>query len=138
MRAREHTTANTDSVEGPLAYDSREEDYEEHKDKKGSQFQLIVPLWKWTDFDDWNSALRLLCFRLIQGIFLTYNMSHPDEYWQSIEVAYNMVYGGVQLTWEWDDSYKIRSTIYPAYLAVPLYLLKLLGIDNGYMVRICP
>ena len=65
-------------------------------------------------------------------------MSHPDEYWQSIEVAYDMVYGGVKLTWEWDDDYKIRSVFYPAYLAVPLYILKLLRLDYAYMVRICP
>ena len=58
--------------------------------------------------------------RLIQSFFWTLNPSHPDEYWQSIEPAYNMVYGGVHLPWEWDAKYKLRSTLYPAYLAVPL------------------
>jgi len=32
---------------------------------------------------------------------MTNNMIHPDEYWQAIEIAYNYVYGGVRLTWEW-------------------------------------
>jgi hypothetical protein len=49
-----------------------------------------------------------------------------------------MVYGGVSLTWEWDSSYRLRSTIYPAYLAIPLYLLKKLGLDSNYAVRACP
>jgi phosphatidylinositol glycan class B len=66
------------------------------------------------------------------------NPSHPDEYWQSIEPAYNMVYGGVHLPWEWDVNYKLRSTFYPALLAIPLYILKTLGLDTAFAVRICP
>ena len=51
-------------------------------------------------------------------------MAHPDEYWQAIEPAYNMLYGGVELPWEWQNEYRLRSAIYPTYLAVPLYFLK--------------
>jgi phosphatidylinositol glycan class B len=49
-----------------------------------------------------------------------------------------MVYGGVELTWEWRDDYRIRSTLYPSYLALPFWLLKKLGLDYGYAVRTCP
>lgn len=52
--------------------------------------------------------------------------------------AYNWVYGGVQLPWEWDDQYKLRNTVYVAYLAGPLYFLKLVGLDFPYLVRIQP
>jgi hypothetical protein len=51
-------------------------------------------------------------------------MAHADEYWQAIEVAYNLVYGGVNLPWEWHTEYRLRNTLYPYYLATPLYLLK--------------
>jgi phosphatidylinositol glycan class B len=79
-----------------------------------------------------------MLLRLIQCYFFTYNMGHPDEYWQAIEPAYNMVYGNVFLPWEWDDFYRLRSVIYPAYLAVPLYILKVTGLDTAVAVRACP
>jgi hypothetical protein len=69
---------------------------------------------------------------------LTSNLIHPDGYWQSTEVAYNMVYGGVELPWEWWPEYRLRSTIYPYFIAAPLFVLKWLGIDSNYMVRISP
>jgi phosphatidylinositol glycan class B len=65
-------------------------------------------------------------------------MAHPDEYWQAIEPAYNMAYGGVELTWEWRQDYKIRSTLYPSYLALPMWILKKVGLDYGCVVRTCP
>lgn len=49
-----------------------------------------------------------------------------------------MVYGGVELSWEWRDDYRLRSYLYPSYLALPLWLLKKLGLDYGTAVRTCP
>jgi len=63
---------------------------------------------------------------------------HPDEYWQSIMPAYNIVYGGVVLPWEWNDIYRLRNTVYPFYLAGPLYLLKMLNLDFATIVRVQP
>ena len=82
--------------------------------------------------------IGFMVIRLIQAVFFTYNMVHPDEYWQAVEPAYDMVYGGVELTWEWNPSYRLRSTIYPSLLAVPLYLLKITGLDGAAAVRACP
>lgn len=65
-------------------------------------------------------------------------MVHPDEYWQATEVAYNVVYGGVDLPWEWHDDYRLRNTVYPYYLAAPLWILKQLGLDTNLAVRLCP
>ena len=42
------------------------------------------------------------------------------------------------MPWEWRDDYRLRSIIYPSYLALPLWLLKQLGLDYGYLVRMCP
>jgi phosphatidylinositol glycan class B len=69
---------------------------------------------------------------------MTKNMVHPDEYWQATQVAYNWVYGGVVLPWEWHDQYKLRNAVYPAYLAGPLYLLKHFGLDSPWLVRVQP
>jgi len=76
--------------------------------------------------DETANWLLLLGFRLFQAVFLTRNLVHPDEYWQAVMPSYNIVYGGVTLPWEWDDMYRLRNTLYPFYLAAPLYLLKML------------
>lgn len=72
---------------------------EESKEDKG----LIGSVWfyRFTDFDQNSTFVCLIIWRLIQAIFLTKNMVHPDEYWQATQPAYNMVYGGVSLSWEW-------------------------------------
>ena len=45
--------------------------------------------------DDAVVRRTFIVWRLFQALFLSFNMAHPDEYWQAIEPAYNMVYGGV-------------------------------------------
>jgi len=60
---------------------------------------------------------------------------YPDEYWQGTEVAYDMVYGGVDLTWEWQAKSRIRSVLYPFYLSLPLRAAKLLHLDYYFVVR---
>jgi hypothetical protein len=66
-------------------------------------------------------------------------MVHPDGIWQSTEVAYSIVYADnsteFKLPWEWSKEFKLRSTIYPYFIAMPLFLLKWLGLDSNYMVR---
>lgn len=49
-----------------------------------------------------------------------------------------MVYGGVELPWEWWPEYRLRSTIYPYFLALPIMILKTIGLDSNYLVRISP
>lgn len=80
----------------------------------------------------------LVTFRLFQALFLTYNLTHPDAYWQATEVAYNMAYGGVELPWEWTSFYKLRNSIYPLYLYCYLGILKSIGLDYGFVVRMYP
>mmetsp|Transcript_102605 Transcript_102605/g.141886 ORF Transcript_102605/g.141886 Transcript_102605/m.141886 type:complete len:106 (-) Transcript_102605:495-812(-) len=88
--------------------------------------------------DENKNFIFLVIFRLLQEIFLTRNLVHPDEYWQAVMPSYNIVYGEVTLPWEWDDMYRLRNTLYPFYLAGPLYLLKLLNLDTAEMVRVEP
>lgn len=98
----------------------------------------MVPFWGLTDFDNRRVRWGFAAVRIVTAIFFTYNMGHPDEYWQAIEPSYNIVYGGVELPWEWDSFYRLRSTMYPYFLSLPLYLLKITGLDSYETVRACP
>lgn len=65
--------------------------------------------------------------RILQAIFLTSRTVHPDEYWQSTQPAYAYVYGSerdVWLPWEWSAKFRLRNTLYPMYLAIPLSIAK--------------
>lgn len=52
----------------------------------------------------------------------------PDEYWQSLEVAHNKVFGYGYLTWEWIEG--IRSYLYVALISSLYYILKSFGLDT--------
>jgi len=101
-------------------------------------FLKYIPFWGLTDMDDRRNWWLLVTIRILQALFMTKNMVHPDEYWQATQVAYNWVYGGVMLPWEWDDQFRLRNALYPAYLAGPLYVLKQLGLDTPWLVRVQP
>ena len=44
----------------------------------------------------------------------------------------------MSLPWEWNDKYQLRNTIYPAYLAVWMQMVKMVSLDTNYMVRAIP
>jgi phosphatidylinositol glycan class B len=77
-------------------------------------------------------------FRLFLEIFATETQSHADEYWQGTEVAYDLVFGGVELPWEWRPKYRIRNVVYPLFLSIPLWILKFLRLDFYLLVRVAP
>ena len=60
----------------------------------------------------------------------------PDEYWQGPEVAYHLVYGKGDLTWEWE--YGLRSWLHPMLYAAPLAAGRALGVDNQAFVLYAP
>lgn len=70
-------------------------------------------------------------------------MYHPDENWQSLEVAYDLVYGKrgsedakveILLSWEWFNFYALRNHLYPFWLSLPAHIMKLLRIDTNFLV----
>ncbi|XP_060570497.1 GPI mannosyltransferase 3-like [Ruditapes philippinarum] len=71
-------------------------------------------------------SLRLVNSLLIQTSFV------PDEYWQSVEVSHNMVFGYGYLTWEWKHG--LRGYLYPSVFAVFYKLLALFGLDNRLLL----
>jgi hypothetical protein len=48
------------------------------------------------------------------------------------------VYGGVELTWEWRSNYRIRSVLYPMFLSIPIWILKIFRLDYYFLVRVAP
>lgn len=74
-----------------------------------------------------NIILASLLIRTSIAVF-TRTFFQPDEYFQSLEPAFHLVFGYGHLTWEWLSETPIRSIIYPA-LNVPLYwFLKFTGL----------
>ncbi|QSZ29776.1 hypothetical protein DSL72_004293 [Monilinia vaccinii-corymbosi] len=65
----------------------------------------------------------LAVFRTFNS-FLVKTFFQPDEYFQSLEPAWQMAFGtdsGAWLTWEWH--YQLRSSLHPALFAVAYYLV---------------
>lgn len=81
-----------------------------------------------------TSITRLaLIIRVLVALF-TRTFFQPDEYFQSLEPAYHLVFGHGYLTWEWLAPRPIRSIIYPS-LNVPIYwLLKVSGLAGYGMI----
>ena len=52
-------------------------------------------------------------------------------------MAYKVAYGDqvpLLTSWEWDEHFGLRSIMYPAYLSLPLHLLRFFGIDYNILV----
>lgn len=84
-----------------------------------------------------KTMLILFAFRVIMQLVQVHFMYHPDENWQSLEVAYNLVYGKdveILLSWEWYPFYALRNHLYPFWLSLPVRVLKMLYLDSNLMV----
>ena len=69
---------------------------------------------------------------------LTRYLVHPDELYQGTQIAYDFVFGGVELPWEWRDPYRLRNALYPIYLSWPLWILKWTRMDYRQLVLVSP
>ena len=63
---------------------------------------------------------------------------HPDELFQGTQIAYDIVFGGVDLPWEWKDPYRLRNALWPMYLSWPLWILKYTRMDYPKLVLMSP
>jgi phosphatidylinositol glycan class B len=77
----------------------------------------------------------LLLFRIINSLVVS-TYFDPDEFWQSLEVAHNLVYGRGYLTWEW--THGIRSYAHPLLFAAIYKLLDFFNLSNSGLVIIAP
>ena len=82
-----------------------------------------VPFWDTLDLDLFpaRNTLLLFTFRFALLMVHVHFMLHPDENWQSLEVAYDLVYGkrGSSLnqvepclSWEYNSKYALRNHFY--------------------------
>jgi len=60
----------------------------------------------------------------------------PDETWQSVEVAHQVVWGKGVLTWEWEKA--IRSSLHPSVFILVFKLLSLVHLDYQWLVVVVP
>ena len=81
-------------------------------------------------------SMLFLCAVVLRCVhaLLVSTYFNPDEFWQSLEVAHNMVFGTGFLTWEWQPHARIRSAAHPAIFAALYWLLQKLSIDSALMV----
>jgi phosphatidylinositol glycan class B len=61
-------------------------------------------------------------------------MYYPDEHQQGVEIAYDMVYGGGNLTWEWDPNYALRPVLHPLIYALLFKILQQTYLDYNLLV----
>ena len=76
----------------------------------------------------------ILVYRIVLAL-LTRSIFQPDEFFQSLEVAHNLVFGYGKLTWEWQPTVAIRSIVYPALYVPTYWILRVTGLDaTGLLV----
>ncbi|KAF9649566.1 hypothetical protein BDM02DRAFT_3094507 [Thelephora ganbajun] len=69
---------------------------------------------------------------------LTRSIFQPDEFFQSLEVAHNVVFGYGKLTWEWQPSVAIRSIVYPTLYVPAYWILRVTGLDSTALLVYAP
>ena len=77
-------------------------------------------------------------YRIVLAL-LTRSVFQPDEFFQSLEVAHNVVFGYGKLTWEWQPEVAIRSIVYPMLYAPVYWILRVTSLDaTSLLVRKSP
>ena len=71
-----------------------------------------------------------LAVRTLQAL-LTSTFFQPDEFFQALEPAHQLVFGYGHLTWEWRCIRPIRSIVYPVVFVPAYWLVKVLGLEYG-------
>ncbi|KAF8508374.1 glycosyltransferase family 22 protein [Gautieria morchelliformis] len=82
----------------------------------------------------WATSARLaICLRIAVAL-LSVTYFQPDEYFQALEPAHHLVFGYGHLTWEWRTRPPIRSIFFPMLFAPVYWMLKILGLDEPYLL----
>jgi hypothetical protein len=78
--------------------------------------------------------LLLLCFRCA-NVLLVRSYFNPDEPWQSLEVAYSLVFPPHgHRTWEWRQPARIRGWLHPLFFSLYYAALRAAGLDTAWSV----
>ncbi|KAH3763718.1 GPI mannosyltransferase 3 [Pelomyxa schiedti] len=76
-----------------------------------------------------------MVYRLACGVVVG-TWFDADEYWQSMEVAHNLVFGVGHMTWEWREM--IRGWVHPLIFACVYKVLLIMGCDTAFLVIYAP
>jgi Alg9-like mannosyltransferase family len=79
--------------------------------------------------------ILMLLFRIYNSLLLA-TFFDPDEYYQSLEVAHNIVFGRGYLTWEW--THAIRGFAHPSIFVGVYSLVKWMGLEGTDAVVYAP
>ncbi|KAJ2600190.1 glycosylphosphatidylinositol anchor biosynthesis [Coemansia sp. RSA 1721] len=79
--------------------------------------------------------LALVVLRLV-NVFLVQTFIHPDETWQSLEVAHRAVFGYGYITWEWRHA--LRGFAHPMLFAAVYRALAMLRLDDTSLILVAP
>ena len=89
-----------------------------------------------------NNRYIWVAIRITMSLLCTRNMLQADQWWQSTEIAYAWVFGmehtNQPLPWEWRSEHALRTVVFPAFIAAPLYIAKLLHLDSNFVVVYLP
>jgi hypothetical protein len=83
-------------------------------------------------------ALLCLSVRLLSALTSGLTVFNPDEYWQSLEVAYARVWNGGFIPWEFQAHARIRGWTHPALFGVLYWLLHVLRLDTTWSIAVAP
>ncbi|KAJ3224654.1 glycosylphosphatidylinositol anchor biosynthesis [Chytriomyces hyalinus] len=86
-------------------------------------------------FPSWIVVACILGFRTYNALLIKTFFS-PDEYWQSLEIAHEYVFGYGYLTWEW--THRVRGFAHPMIFAAVFKALELAGLDDTELLIIAP
>lgn len=72
--------------------------------------------------------VALVCIRVFNALTVQ-TFFQPDEYYQSLEPAWKVVYGYGETTWEWREG--IRGFLYPSLFASVWWVFKTIGVKDA-------
>ena len=91
--------------------------------------------FRWSNVLSWTGLI--IGFRVWNAITVCTSFD-PDEYWQSMEIAHNNVFGYGYKTWEWEQEWKVRSWVYPGIISWIYWILKILRLDSYEAIIYAP
>jgi hypothetical protein len=81
--------------------------------------------------------LALILLRVLGSLCIVTQFD-PDETWQSLEVAHDLVFGQGARTWEWWPEVRLRGCFHPMLVAAVYYFVALVGLDTRNVIVYAP
>lgn len=124
--------ARTSCPSSPITSDDEHHEVDEEEEGYLFEEEILGPsVVKKIMSSEKTLFLGLLAFRISNALLIQTSFV-PDEYWQSLEVAHNMVFGYGYLTWEWKHG--LRGYLHPFVFACLYKFLHIFGLDSRILL----